>query len=110
MIEVTQEMLAAKFGVIFPHLDERQLLLLLLLLPLPPLLTGAEARALGRGGIGLMAQAAGVREATVPLGVSELDSGAEPLGRVRRPGGGPQAGGGGRRGAGPGAFGAGGAR
>ncbi len=77
-IEVTQEMLAAKFGVIFPHLDERQRRLLM----------GAEARALGRGGIRLVARAAGAREATVSLGVTELDSGAGPLGRVRRPGGG----------------------
>ena len=49
---------------------------------------GAEARALGHGGIRLVAQAAGVREATVSLGVDELDSGAGPLGRARRPGGG----------------------
>src|SRR5690242_21603229 len=78
VIEVTQEMLAAKFGSIFPHLDERQRRLLM----------GAEARALGHGWIRLVARAAGVREATVSLGVSELDSGAEPLGRARRPGGG----------------------
>jgi hypothetical protein len=77
-VEVTPEMLAAKFGSIFPHLDERQRRLLM----------GAEARALGHGGIRLVARAAGVREATVSLGVTELDSGAEPLGRVRRPGGG----------------------
>jgi len=49
---------------------------------------GAEARALGHGGIRLVARAAGVREATVSLGVDELDSGAEPLGRARRAGGG----------------------
>ncbi len=78
VMEVTRDMLAAKFEAIFPHLDERQRRLLL----------GAEARALGRGGIRLVARAAGVREATVSLGVDELDSGAEPLGRVRRPGGG----------------------
>ena len=72
------QVLAAKFGVIFPHLDERQRRLLM----------GAEARALGHGGIRLVARAAGVREATVSLGVAELDSGAEPLGRARRPGGG----------------------
>ena len=78
VIEVTQEMLAAKFEVIFPHLDERQRRLLM----------GAEARVLGHGGIRLVARAAGVREATVSLGVDELDSGAEPLGRARRPGGG----------------------
>ena len=36
---------------------------------------------LGHGGIRLVARAAGVREATVSVGVDELDSGAEPLGR-----------------------------
>src|SRR5271155_384908 len=77
-MEVTREMLAAKFEAIFPHLDERQRRLLL----------GAEARALGHGGIRVVARAAGVREATVSLGVDELEAGAEPLGRARRPGGG----------------------
>jgi hypothetical protein len=76
--EDAERALAAKFAAIFPHLDERQRRLLL----------GAEARALGHGGIRLVAGAAGVREATVSLGVTELDSGAEPLGRVRRLGGG----------------------
>ena len=78
VMTVTREMLAAKFEVIFPHLDERQRRLLM----------GAEARSLGHGGIRLVARAAGVREATVALGAAELDSGAEPLGRARRPGGG----------------------
>src|SRR5207244_886267 len=73
-----EESLAAKFQVLFPHLDERQRRLLM----------GAEAGALGHGGIRLVARAAGAREATVSLGVSELESGAEPLGRARRPGGG----------------------
>ncbi|HEV3295824.1 MAG TPA: ISAzo13 family transposase [Streptosporangiaceae bacterium] len=77
-MEETRQVLAAKFQVIFPHLDERQRRLLM----------GAEARALGHGGIRLVAQAAGVREATVSLGADELDSGAEPVGRARRPGGG----------------------
>ena len=76
--EETRQILAAKFQAIFPHLDERQRRLLM----------GAEARSLGHGGIRLVARAAGVREATVSLGAAELDSGAEPLGRVRRPGGG----------------------
>src|SRR6266568_7026212 len=76
--EVTREMLAAKFQAIFPHLDERQRRLLM----------GAEARALGHGGIRLVALAADAREGTVSLGVSELEAGAEPLGRARRPGGG----------------------
>ena len=73
-----EESLAAKFTVLFPHLDERQRRLLI----------GAEARVLGHGGIRLVARAAGVREATVALGAAELDSGEEPLGRARRPGGG----------------------
>ena len=77
-MEITREMLAAKFGAIFPHLDERQRRLLM----------SAEARALGHGGIRLVARAAGVREATVSLGVDELEAGEEPLGRARRPGGG----------------------
>jgi hypothetical protein len=76
-MEETGQVLAAKFAVIFPHLDERQRRLLM----------GAEARALGHGGIRLVARAAGVREGTVSLGVSELEAGGEPLGRVRRPGG-----------------------
>ncbi len=70
--------LAAKFEAILPHLDERQRRLLI----------GAEARAIGHGGIRLVARAAGVREATVSLGAVELDSGEAPLGRTRRPGGG----------------------
>lgn len=70
--------LAAKFEVLFPHLDERQRRLVM----------GAEARLLGHGGIRLVARAAGVREGTVSRGVAELESGEGPLGRVRRPGGG----------------------
>ena len=77
-VVVTQGMLAAKFGALLPHLDERQRRLYL----------GSEARALGHGGIRLVAAAAGVREATVSLGGWELESGEEPLGRARRRGGG----------------------
>jgi hypothetical protein len=73
-----EESLAAKFSVIFPHLDERQRRLLM----------GAEARVIGHGGIRLVARAAGAAEITVSDGVRELEDGGEPLGRVRRPGGG----------------------
>jgi hypothetical protein len=76
--EDAARVLAAKLAVILPHLDERQRRLLM----------GAEARALGHGGIRVVARAAGVREGTVSLGVDELEAGAEPLGRVRHPGGG----------------------
>jgi hypothetical protein len=48
-MEVTREVLAAKFQAIFPHLDERQRRLLM----------GAEARAMGHGGIRAVARAAG---------------------------------------------------
>lgn len=67
-----------KREVLFPHLDERQRRLLM----------GAEARILGHGGIRAVAQAAGVSETNVRKGVDELEAGVEPLGRVRRPGGG----------------------
>ena len=77
-IAVDEDGLAAKFEVIFPHLDERQ----------RRLVAGAEARALGHGGIRLVARAAGMREGTVSRGVAELEAGEEPLGRARRPGGG----------------------
>ncbi|GAA1918494.1 hypothetical protein GCM10009753_58660 [Streptantibioticus ferralitis] len=62
--------------MLFPYLDERQRRLLM----------GAEARILRHGGIRVVAQAAEVSETTVRKGVVELEAGAEPLGRVRRPG------------------------
>ena len=73
-----QQALAAKFEAVFPHLDERQ----------RRLPAGAEARGLSHGGIRVVAKAAGMREGTVARGVAELESGEEPLGRARRPGGG----------------------
>jgi hypothetical protein len=50
----------------------------------------AEARLLGHGGVRAVAEVAGVSETTVRSGVSELDSGGDPLPpkRVRRAGGG----------------------
>jgi transposase len=76
--EGAEASLTAKFQALFPHLDERQ----------RRLAAGAEARSLGHGGIRVVARAAGMREGTVSDGVAELESGAEPLGRVRRAGGG----------------------
>jgi Rhodopirellula transposase DDE domain len=73
-----EAVLAGKLMEIRPHLDERQWRLLL----------GAEARALGRGGIGLVARAAGASPDTVGRGARELESGVEPAGRVRGPGAG----------------------
>lgn len=70
--------LAVKFAVLLPHLDERQRRLLM----------AAEARVPGHGGVRVVAQSAAVSETTVRKGVFELEAGEEPLGRVRRPGGG----------------------
>ena len=72
------ESLRAKLGAVLPHLDERGQRLVL----------GAEARALGHGGIGVVARASGTSRSRVSAGVAELESGQEPLGRVRREGGG----------------------
>ncbi|WP_328432711.1 ISAzo13 family transposase [Streptomyces sp. NBC_00453] len=74
----TRDQLAVKLSVLLPHLDERQRRLLM----------AAEARGLGHGGVRAVAQAAAVSETTVRKGVFELEAGEEPLGRVRRPGGG----------------------
>jgi hypothetical protein len=74
----SEQTLAAKFAVLLPHLDERQRRLAM----------GAEARALGHGGIKAVARAAGTSAVTVSRGVAELEAGDKPLGRTRRRGGG----------------------
>ena len=78
-MEIDEQVLAAKFETILPHLDERQRRLLL----------AAEARWLGHGGISVVARAAGVSRVTVTAGVDELEAGGEPTpGRARRAGAG----------------------
>ena len=57
-MEVTEEALAAMFAVLSPHLDERQ----------RRLLAGAQARALGRGGVTTVARASGLSRSTVRIG------------------------------------------
>jgi hypothetical protein len=66
------------FAVLSPHLDERQ----------RRLLAGAQARALGRGGVTVVAHATGMGLTTVKKGAAEIDQGPEVTGRVRRPGAG----------------------
>ena len=68
--------MARLYGLLRPHLDERQRRLLL----------GAEALGLGRGGIKAVAEATGVHPDTVGRGVREAEGRPEP--RVRAPGGG----------------------
>src|SRR6266545_4825600 len=64
------------FAVLSPHLDERR----------RRLLAGAQARALGRGGIAVVARASGMARSTVRIGTSEVDQGPELTRRARRPG------------------------
>ncbi|MGH2652502.1 MAG: ISAzo13 family transposase, partial [Actinomycetota bacterium] len=61
-----------------PHLNERQ----------RRLWAGAQARALGRGGIAAVARETGMSRSTVQTGAGEIDSGDEVTTRVRRPGAG----------------------
>ncbi len=60
-------------AVLRPHLNERQWRLLL----------GAEAEAIGRGGIVLVARVSGASRTTVQAGVNEIRAGTAPDGRVR---------------------------
>src|SRR5918994_880541 len=78
MIDGSGIVLAEMFAALRPHLNERQRRLAL----------GAAARALGLGGIRSVAAMTGAAESTVSRGVRELESGAEPLERVRAAGAG----------------------
>jgi hypothetical protein len=69
---------ATRFAAISPHLNERH----------RRLWVGAEARALGRGGVSLVARATGVSRPTVYKALSELEQPAIGAGRVRQLGGG----------------------
>ena len=69
---------AERFAAISPHLNERQ----------RRLWAGAEARALGRGGITLVSRATGLSRPTLHKALSELKSPPLAEGRVRRKGGG----------------------
>jgi hypothetical protein len=78
LTEAERDPMVTRLLLIRSHLDERAWRLLL----------GAEAKALGRGGITAVAAAGGVHPDTVAQGVRELDY-PEPIpGRVRRPGAG----------------------
>jgi hypothetical protein len=73
-----ESVLAEKFETLRPVLDERQWRMLL----------GAEARALGHGGIAVVARASGAARSTVSIGLREVRAGVVADGRVRAPGGG----------------------
>ena len=73
-----QTTLASKLALILPHLNERQRRLVL----------GAEARALGHGGVSVVARAAHVSRTTVHAALAELDTAVPDSERSRKPGGG----------------------
>ena len=68
------EVLAATFTLVAPHLSERQ----------RRLLFGAAARALGYGGVSRVARLAEASRPTVRRGAAELDQPADPRGRIRQ--------------------------
>ena len=75
---VSEAMLAEKFALCWPHLNERQ----------RRLMVAAEARALGSGGVTLAAKASGLSRPTVIKGLQELDEAPLAGDRVRRAGAG----------------------
>jgi hypothetical protein len=77
-VEVSEAALSEMFAVVMPLLDERQ----------RRALAGAQARALGRGGIALVARSAGLSRATVQKAVAEVDAGVVVDAPVRRAGAG----------------------
>lgn len=72
------ELLAWRFEQLSPHLDERQRRLWL----------GVEALALGPGGTSAVARATGMALDRVSRGRQEIENGAQPIARQRRPGAG----------------------
>ena len=77
-MEISEKALGGMFDTVLPVLDERQ----------QRVLAGAQARALGRGGIAAVARASGLARATVQKAVAEVDAGVDPSAPVRRPGAG----------------------
>jgi transposase len=77
-VEVSDTALAEMFATVMPLLDERQ----------RRILAGAQARALGRGGIGVVASAAGMARSTVQSAIGEIRTGIDPQAPVRRSGAG----------------------
>jgi hypothetical protein len=77
-VQVDAPTLNHMFAAVLPLLDERQ----------RRVLAGAQARALGRGGIAIVARAAGMSRSTVQKAVAEIDAGVDPAQPVRRQGAG----------------------
>ncbi|MEW6277356.1 MAG: hypothetical protein AB1758_01955 [Candidatus Eremiobacterota bacterium] len=73
-----EDRLRQKLAMLLPGLDERHRRLVL----------GAEAAALGRGGVAAVARASGVARSTIRAGLQELGQAPGTDERIRRPGGG----------------------
>jgi hypothetical protein len=78
--EAPEDRIAAKWRILYAHLDEDQRRLWL----------GLEARELGDGGVRIVYQVTGAAESSIRRGLAEVESGAAPTGRVRRADGGPK--------------------
>ena len=76
MIDV--ETIRRRFELLSPYLDEKT----------RRLMAGAEAHAIGFGGISIVSDTTGMSRDTVRRGVEELQGQVSPPGRIRRPGGG----------------------
>jgi len=74
---ITKTALGEKYAVLKIHLDERSL----------RLCVAADARLIGRGGIGFVSQATGVSRTTISAGLKDLND-EVPLNRTRRSGAG----------------------
>lgn len=70
--------LQAKYGAIFPLLDEQQC----------RMIAAADALFLGHGGVSRVARASGLSRTTIHRGIAELDESREPGRRTRQVGGG----------------------
>lgn len=77
-MEVSEAALGEMFATVMPLLDERQ----------RRVLAGAQARVLGRGGIGVVADASGLARSTVSRAVAEVVRGVDVAAPVRRAGAG----------------------
>ncbi|MGA3210393.1 MAG: ISAzo13 family transposase, partial [Terriglobales bacterium] len=70
--------LSAKFGAVWPLLDERT----------RRLMAASEAQSLGYGGVSLVRRACGLSRKAVRKGIREIEEGTMWVGRMRRPGAG----------------------
>lgn len=77
-MEVSEAALSEVFVTVLPLLDERQ----------RRVLAGAQARALGRGGVAAVARTSGLSRSTVQKAVGEVGQGIDARGPVRRSGAG----------------------